>query len=239
MIAPIHKRLLGPSMLLLEWPQEIHEMHHHAILNYQRVIERQLSDFIIECFPAYTSLGISFNPEIISAERLIERIDNLSIIPDDTNPTTWEIPVYYSLSGDTDLDFIASNINLSAEEIIARHSDPIYTVYFFGFLPGFMYLGGLDQSLTVPRKSIPDKTVRAGSVAIGGNQTGIYPTASPGGWHTIGQCPLTFFDPEIDPPCFINPGDQVKFTAISQEEHTEITEEIKARNYQIKRLNHG
>ena len=114
-------------------------------------------------------------------------------------------------------DFLkAKNLNLS--QLIKAHTTREYPLYFYGFQPGFMYLGGLNPDLHHPRKSVPAQSVPAGSVAIGGAQTGIYPNTAPGGWHVIGRCPLILFDPLEPEPCLAKPGDLIKFVPINNDE---------------------
>ncbi|WP_434634149.1 5-oxoprolinase subunit PxpB [Chromobacterium sp. CV08] len=122
-----------------------------------------------------------------------------------------EIPVRYGGRHGPDLDAVARHCGLDAGEVVARHAAADYTVFFLGFQPGFAYLGGLDPALAVPRRATPRQQVPAGSVAIGGCQTGIYPAASPGGWQIIGHSEVTLFDPARQPPCLLQPGDTVRF----------------------------
>ncbi|NVJ85660.1 MAG: 5-oxoprolinase subunit PxpB [Algoriphagus sp.] len=131
---------------------------------------------------------------------------------------TWQIPVCYGGEFGKDLDRICEIKGISPTELIELHSNPIYRLEFYGFLPGFMYLSGLQNSLKTPRKEFPDRTVKAGSVGIGGNQTGIYPFESPGGWHLIGRTPITVFSPEENPPANPQIGDRIQFVPISKEE---------------------
>lgn len=119
-----------------------------------------------------------------------------------------EIPVSYD---GPDLGDVATHCNLSADEVVHRHAAAAYTVYFIGFQPGFAYLGGLDETLHTPRRAAPRTAVPAGSVGIGGAQTGIYPLATPGGWQLIGRTALPLFDPLADPPTLLAPGDRVRF----------------------------
>ncbi len=126
-----------------------------------------------------------------------------------------EVPVEYGGTAGPDLEEVARHTGLSPEEVIRLHSAAEYTVYFLGFLPGFPYLGGLDGRLSTPRRSEPRLTVPAGSVAIGGEQTGIYPSASPGGWQLIGRTSLALFDPEREPPSLLLPGDTVRFVNVA------------------------
>ncbi|WP_457325028.1 5-oxoprolinase subunit PxpB, partial [Roseateles sp. P5_E11] len=107
----------------------------------------------------------------------------------------------------------ATHCGLSVDEVVQRHTEAEYIVYFIGFQPGFAYLGGLDASLHTPRRSEPRTAVPAGSVGIGGAQTGIYPLATPGGWQLIGHTALPLFDPKAEPPTLLAPGDRVRFVA--------------------------
>ena len=113
------------------------------------------------------------------------------------------------------------------------HSKAIYSVYLIGFLPGFMYLGGLDYTLHIPRKKEPRIRVPKGSVAIGGEQTGIYPQQSPGGWNILGNTPINLFDKSKDIPCFAKPGDKVKFFQISEDEYKLIEKEVELDLYEL------
>ncbi|SFH10675.1 sensor histidine kinase inhibitor, KipI family [Algoriphagus hitonicola] len=147
-----------------------------------------------------------------------EFLANLSLKPTSLDTKTWEIPVCYDLEFGFDLDRLAKLKPITIEEFIHLHSSPTYRIHFIGFLPGFPYLSGLDPKLTTPRKSQPDRAIPSGSVAIGGNQTGIYPQQSPGGWHVIGRTPIRVFNSKASPPVFFEMGDQIKFKPISKEE---------------------
>ncbi len=125
---------------------------------------------------------------------------------------TVEIAVVYGGSAGPDLENVARHTGLSTKEVIERHSNAEYVVYFLGFLPGFAYMGGLDASLATPRHATPRVSIPAGSVGIGGEQTGIYPMASPGGWQLIGRTALRLFDPTQQAPTLLRPGDRVRFT---------------------------
>lgn len=123
-----------------------------------------------------------------------------------------EIPVSYGGAAGPDLADVARHTGLAPEEVVRRHAAGVYTVFFLGFQPGFAYLGGLDAALHTPRRAEPRLAVPAGSVGIGGEQTGIYPAASPGGWQLIGRTALALFDPARQPPTLLLPGDRVRFT---------------------------
>jgi len=125
---------------------------------------------------------------------------------------TVEIPVEYGGEAGPDLAAVATHTGLSVDEVVARHAAGEYVVFFIGFQPGFAYLGGLDASLHTPRRVAPRLEVPAGSVGIGGAQTGIYPTTSPGGWQLIGRTSHALFDPARQQPTLLLPGDRVRFT---------------------------
>ena len=122
-----------------------------------------------------------------------------------------DIPVRYGGDDGPDLEAVARHACLDPEEVVRRHTGATYRVAMLGFAPGFPYLLGLDPALELPRRSEPRLRVPAGSVAIGGAQTGIYPRELPGGWHLIGCTPLHLFEPEREPPCLLAPGDEVRF----------------------------
>jgi inhibitor of KinA len=145
----------------------------------------------------------------------------------------WEIPVCYDAQFGIDLDEMSGHLGLSAKEIIELHSGATYTVYFIGFLPGFLYLGGLDKRLYVSRKAIPRLRVPKGAVAIGGQQTGIYPMQSAGGWNIIGNTPISLFDATKEPPCFARSGDKINFLPVDMEAYEQIREKINQGNYQL------
>lgn len=168
--------------------------------------------------PAYTSLGVFFDTDAIDADRARAWLD--AQCEGDFETTTAhaarpiEIPVCYGGAFGEDLDAAAAELGLASAELIARHSAATYTVAMIGFAPGFPYLIGLDPALALPRLATPRTRVPAGSVAIGGAQTGIYPRESPGGWRLIGRTPLALFDPQRAAPSRLAPGDLVRFIAI-------------------------
>ena len=133
------------------------------------------------------------------------------------------IPVCYDMKFGEDLETLAKAKNISIEQLITLHTQTEYFVYFMGFLPGFPYLSGLDTQLYTPRKSVPSRQLMKGSVAIGGEQTGIYPQNSPGGWHVIGHCPIPLFDARLSESSLFLSGDKVRFETITKEEHRELS----------------
>ncbi|MFG6687341.1 5-oxoprolinase subunit PxpB [Mariniflexile sp. HNIBRBA6329] len=226
----------GERSILVEWPEVIDEKNLDDIIQFKaRILENNIKS-IVEIKSAYNSLLIIYDSfcrnienEVIWLKKTYKSVNKSA----DTVSVLWKIPVCYDEEFGIDLDVISVEKKLSREEIIKLHSQAIYTVYFIGFLPGFLYLGGLNESLFMPRKSTPRLQIEKGSVAIGGNQTGVYPTASPGGWNIIGNSPIDFFNPKSDPPCFAKAGDKIVFNPVSFKEYSDIKALVEAGVYQI------
>ncbi|MBI3350259.1 MAG: 5-oxoprolinase subunit PxpB [Burkholderiales bacterium] len=162
--------------------------------------------------PGMNNLTMRFDPLQTEAAALERAAQALWVEPprDRELGRLVEIPVSYD---GPDLADVSAHCGLSTEEIVRRHTAAEYCVYFIGFQPGFAYLGGLDESLHTPRRAEPRVAVPAGSVGIGGAQTGIYPLETPGGWQLIGRTRLALFDPQAEPPTLLAPGDRVRFVA--------------------------
>jgi inhibitor of KinA len=143
----------------------------------------------------------------------LDQLDEVTL----PEPGHREIPVCYGGEYGPDLAEVCKTHGLSAERVINLHASATYTVYFLGFVPGFAYLGGLPEVLVTPRLPAPRRRVPAGSVGIAGDQSGIYPFATPGGWHLIGRTPLAMFRPDRAAMSFLSIGDRVSFTPISRE----------------------
>ncbi|MCL4155542.1 UNVERIFIED_CONTAM: hypothetical protein GTU68_021888, partial [Idotea baltica] len=184
----------------------------------------------------YHSLTLVFKKEIVDFSAIQNKLQNIYKEADFTKKEQnfiWEIPVCYNKEFGIDLEEISQKLSLSIEQIVALHRKPLYTVFFIGFLPGFLYLGRLDKKLHFDRKPNPRLQVTKGTVAIGGKQTGIYPMESSGGWNCIGKTPISFFDVSKENPCFAKSGDKIKFTSISKTEFELISEKINAGDFKI------
>ena len=171
---------------------------------------------VVEVVPGMNNLTIVFDPMSADLEAHATELALAWANAVATRPSTREveIPVRYGGEDGPDLQIVADHTGLGIDEVVRRHSSAEYIVFFVGFQPGFAYLGGLDASLHTPRRAIPRLEVPAGSVGIGGAQTGIYPAASPGGWQLIGRTPALLFDPMRDPPTLLQPGDRIRFTVL-------------------------
>jgi KipI family sensor histidine kinase inhibitor len=207
---------LGDSALTLVFGDRIDPHVHAGILSVARELRERPPRGVTEVVPAYTTLGVWFNPlERDTADlaselvEIAEASDSLTVGPSDRE---FLIPVRYD---GPDLEDVASRLGLSRDEVIRRHTADSYRVYLLGFVPGFAFLGLLDPSLELPRRSSPRLKVPAGSVAIAGRQTAVYPLDTPGGWHLLGRTDIPLFDPGRDPPALLGVGDRVRFEAIS------------------------
>ena len=171
----------GERSILIEWPSKIDKNILYDILSFKNSIETN-SNSILEIKLAYCSLLISYNFFI---EDYGQRVEKLKLLYSEKNnfkqpsKALWKIPVCYDSEFAIDLNELSISLNLTEQEIISIHTKPTYLVYFIGFLPGFLYLGGLNKKLHYPRKSSPRLQITKGAVAIGGNQTGVYPNESP------------------------------------------------------------
>ena len=166
---------------------------------------------VVDLVPGYRTLLVVAAPDRAEAlDELAAALPELELPPAEAvagEPV--EIPVRYD---GEDLPEVAGLTGLEVDEIVRRHTAPEYTVAFLGFSPGFPYLVGLDPALEVPRRDTPRTSIPAGSVGLAGRQTGIYPTASPGGWQLIGRTDVPLFDPGRDPPALLAPGGRLRFT---------------------------
>jgi len=183
-----------------------------------------------ELIPAYNSLTICFDPLGFSVKSLKSLL--VELLQEDLTGYVYQaslikIPVCYHQSLAPDINFIANHAGIDVQDVIVKHTQPEYLVHMLGFLPGFLYLGGLNPELCCPRKQVPKLSIAPGSVGIGGDQTGIYPVASPGGWHIIGQTPLNLFAVGTEKPFIAAPLDRVKFVEISLAEFNDRSEQVR------------
>ncbi len=210
---------LGTDFLLISWPNKISVEISEELLAFEKAITQQFHDFILVSNPAYASLCVHYHREKINfttiKNKLLEAYRTF-VFNRVENKKYWEIPVCYDPELGPDFLACCEQKMLTPETFISLHTEPYYRIYFIGFLPGFLYLGGLNQQLFIPRKATPRPKVPKGAVGIAGSQTGIYPQASPGGWQLIGQTKVSLFDADQQPPTLFQAGDYIKFTAISR-----------------------
>ncbi|NAS13087.1 5-oxoprolinase subunit PxpB [Poritiphilus flavus] len=213
----------GEEAVLIEWPNRVEEAILKDILEFNKYLQEKLpGSGRWEQVPAYNSLTLINNKEGIDFEDMKKKLLGWYTEKKAVDPAPrylWTLPVCYTPEYGEDLKEVADLLDYSVEELIAEHTAHNYTVYGIGFLPGFMYLGGIPKALETPRRSTPRLKVPSGSVGLAGKQTGIYPQESPGGWNIIGNCPIPIFDVTKNPPSFVSVGDKIRFYSITQGEY--------------------
>lgn len=209
----------GDQAVTVEWGSTIDENINRQVHAFARKVEALSHPAITEVVPTYRSATVHYRPEVFSYEELNQLLAPLaqgSAEEAEELPVV-EIPVCYGGEYGPDLEEVAQHCSLTPEEVIARHTAPTYRIYMLGFTPGFPYLGGMDPSIAAPRRKEPRIQIPAGSVGIAGEQTGVYPIVSPGGWQLIGRTPLRLFDPQREQPILLSAGAGIRFVPIDEE----------------------
>ena len=226
----------GDRAIFIELGDSIDPDVNQRVRNLKLAIEKAGIPGVVESVPAYRSLLVYFEPLQLNAPEFRETIGNLlKSLTSGESPERRliEIPVTYGGEFGPDLELVASHNNLSDAEVVRIHSSARYLIYMIGFMPGFPYLGGMSPDIATPRKITPRLKIPAGSVGIAGNQTGIYPAESPGGWQIIGRTPLELFHPTREPPSILQAGDYLTFVGVTPEEFTIVKESVRNGTYQL------
>ena len=213
---------VGDRAISIDFGQVIDpKINRHIRQTIERIKELQLEG-IIELVPTYCALLVEYDAMLYSYSGICNIIEPTleKGMTDTTNElvTVVEVPTVYGGEFGPDLSFVASHNHLSEDEVISIHSGTDYLVYMLGFIPGFTYLGGMDPRIATPRLSSPRTLIPAGSVGIAGEQTGTYPSDSPGGWQIIGRTPVTMYDMSKAQAALLNAGDYVRYVPIDESE---------------------
>ena len=221
---------LGDTALTIDFGNTINESINDRVLALFHKLQVISSPYILDVIPAYSSLTIHYNVYAIlckdtedkTAYNVIVELVQKAIEGEDKlftyKPKLIKIPVCYSQKYALDIQEIAEQKGLAISDIIRIHTSKTYKVYMVGFIPGFAYMGEVDERIAVPRKEEPRTKVTAGSVGIAGKQTGIYPLDSPGGWQIIGRTPLKLFNKDAPNPVLLGASDEIQFYSISKDE---------------------
>ncbi|AXI38508.1 allophanate hydrolase [Bacillaceae bacterium ZC4] len=227
---------LGDTGIIIQFGTEISEAIYQQIRQYVYCLEQSCIEGIVEWVPAYTTLAVFYRPNIISYDELSqkllkigEKIESMPV-PD---PIVIEIPTLYGKEAGPDIQFVAETNGLSEEEVVKIHSSSDYLIYMIGFVPGFPYLGGMDKRIAAPRKKTPRSRIPAGSIGIAGEQTGIYPLETPGGWQIIGRTPVKLYDPQKQDPILLKAGDYIRFVPITEREYEKIEQQVLKGSYKV------
>lgn len=223
---------LGDSAVRVAFGTEICLTTHRRVLRFCASLQRDPLPYVCEWTPSYTAVTVFYSPFQISYGELCTALAQRKKEQGVLFPVSSKgvrIPVCYALG--PDLLEVATMHRLREEEVIAIHSKEEYLVYMLGFVPGFPYLGGMDKRISTPRKKTPRLLVPQGAVGIAGDQTGVYPFATPGGWQIIGQTPLLLYDKRHIQPFLLQAGDSLRFYPISEEEYKVLKKRVENEGY--------
>jgi inhibitor of KinA len=229
----IHFSPLGDRAILVRLGTQVDEPTHLRVRAACARLEASAIAGVRECVPTYVSVVVHYDPVrmprvdegapgpyarlVASLTAALAGLREEGVAP----ARRVEIPVCYGDELGPDLGELAAHHGLAPDEVVRIHTAGDYLVHMVGFMPGFAYLGGLSERIAMPRRPVPRTTVPAGSVGIGGVQTGVYPLPSPGGWNLIGRTPVALFAPDRDPPTLLHIGDRVRFVPITLDEFRE------------------
>lgn len=218
-------RPVGDSALLIGFGDRVDLRISHRVHAFVAHLLAHPLRSVRDVVPAFSTVTLHYRPEQVPGsggtpyERLrlqVQQRLEIDLDAQAAEPRLFEVPVWYGGEAGPDLDDVARQRGLPRDEVIRRHGASPHVVYMLGFAPGFPFIGGLDPTLQMPRRTTPRTSVPPGSVAIARDQTCIYPLATPGGWNIIGRTPLKLFDATAEPPCLLGPGDAIRFLPIDQ-----------------------
>jgi KipI family sensor histidine kinase inhibitor len=212
-------RWSGDTLVLVEWEQVIDPLVNQRAIDLAARLEARIGRAVRDIVPGYCSVGIHIDPlltDIAALERVIgEEARHLRDVEHTSERGSIEIPVRYGGDDGPDLGAVAEWASCTPADVVERHASATYRVYMLGFVPGFAYMGRVDRTIAAPRHRLPRDRVPAGSVGIAGEQTGVYPISTPGGWQLIGRTDAVMFDASRAKPSLLSSGDLVRFVPTS------------------------
>lgn len=225
--SPYELYACGDHAFTLDFGKQIDVSINRFIISLFHQLQKNRRSYILDIIPAYSSVTIVYdplsftkcnaNPETVIRDFFSDAVQHAEQMKETVSDTIIRIPVCYHPSLAPDLESLCKHHHIDIDQLITLHTQKTYRVFMNGFLPGFAYMGTVDNRIATARHSTPRKKVPAGSVGIAGNQTGIYPFESPGGWQLIGRTALSLFNLHSDEPCLLKPGDEVQFYAVALE----------------------
>ncbi|MGH7149195.1 MAG: 5-oxoprolinase subunit PxpB, partial [Planctomycetota bacterium] len=234
-------RPLGDGAIRIGIGEGIDPSVHRRVRAACLALDRARLPGVLECVPTYEAVTVFYLPTLVRYAELEGAIEAaLSGLREGEVPVgrRFTLPVRYGGEWGPDLESLASSHGMSPGEAIEAHQGVAYRVYMIGFAPGFPYLGGLPERLWTPRLETPRTAVPAGSVGIGGEQTGVYPLETPGGWRIIGRTPVPLYDPSQTPPALLAAGDFVRFRSVGTEEYRDVEDRVSRRTYAVESAPH-
>ncbi|MEB6569265.1 5-oxoprolinase subunit PxpB [Staphylococcus auricularis] len=220
-------QVINEETIMIYFEDEIDPKTYDKVQLLVNYIHKQQHEAIVETVASYRAVMLIIDMAVSTPQTVLESLDITeaqleNMAEEKTSKRVIHLPVLYGDEYGPDIEAVAEHNQLSTDEVIRLHTENQYLIYMLGFMPGFPFLGGLDERLHTPRRSEPRTKLEAGSVGIANNQTGLYPSASPGGWQIIGRTPVKVLNMDQDPMVIYQPGDYIKFYEIDQETYDEI-----------------
>ncbi|NLP49734.1 5-oxoprolinase subunit PxpB [Bacillus sp. RO1] len=229
---------LGDTGIQVLFGSDISEETNQQIRMFADYLKKIEIEGITELVPAYTTLTVFYRTDKISYKDLCNTLEAIKEVLQKeevkSSAIIYEIPVLYGGDVGPDLSEVASYNEMTEDEVVSTHSSQPYLIYMMGFVPGFPYLGGMSKEIATPRRENPRAKIEAGSVGIAGQQTGVYPLETPGGWQIIGRTPVKLYDPEREEPILLSAGAYIRFVPVGQKEYDEIEEAVSRGEYKVK-----